>query len=208
MVMGLSIKGTSDQIADVLRFEIESGDLLPGSSLNQVQLADRFNLSRIPIREALRRLEAEGYLTYRPNKGAVIADTPNASELREIIEVREAVETRLMEHAIGNVDEELLARATEAMNAMNRARDEVSLRGSHEHFHSVLFSAANRPLMANVINAWRLRLRFDHQQAFLRRTRAVHKRLLTALRISDVEVVTACVREEYALITKAVAGGQ
>jgi DNA-binding GntR family transcriptional regulator len=42
---------------------------------------------------------------------------------------------------------------------MNRAGDEVSLRGSHERFHSVVFSAANRPLMANVINAWRLRLR-------------------------------------------------
>ncbi len=102
--MTLSIKGTSEQIADALRAEIESGDLPPGSSLNQVQIADRFKLSRIPIREALRHLEAEGYLTYLPNKGAVVARSPNASEMLEIIELREVLEVRLIERAIENAD--------------------------------------------------------------------------------------------------------
>jgi len=202
----LSIKGTSEQIADALRAEIESGSLRPGSALNQVQIADRFKLSRIPIREALRHLEAEGYLTYLPNKGAVVARTPNASEMLEIIELREVLEMRLIERAIENADGDLIARATKAMNLMNRAHDEASLRGSHQRFHTVFFVVAHRPLMAETINAWRFRLQFDRQQAFLRSVRGVHRQLLAAFANSDARAATECVREEYALMRTAVVG--
>jgi DNA-binding GntR family transcriptional regulator len=204
--MTLSIKGTSEQIADALRAEIESGDLPPGSPLNQVQIADRFKLSRIPIREALRHLEAEGYLTYLPNKGAVVARSPNAAEMLEIIELREVLEVRLIQHAIENADANLVARAGKAMNLMNRAHDEASLRGSHERFHTVFFGAADRPLMAETINAWRFRLQFDRQQAFLRSVRGVHRQLLAAFASSDASAATDCVREEYALMRTAIVG--
>ncbi|MGP8101612.1 MAG: GntR family transcriptional regulator [Candidatus Cybelea sp.] len=204
--MTLSIKGTSEQIADALRAEIESGDLTPGSPLNQVQIADRFKLSRIPVREALRHLEAEGYLTYLPNKGAVVARTPNASEMLEIIELREVLEVRLIERAIENADADLVARAAKAMNLMNQARDEASVRGSHERFHTVFFGAAHRPLMAETINAWRFRLQFDRQQAFLRSARRVHRQLLAAFSSSDARGATQSVREEYALMRTAIVG--
>src|ERR1043166_5769504 len=68
----LELKGTADQIADRVRREIEEGQLAPGAALNQVGLAARFGLSRIRVREALRQLAAEGYVTYRPNKGASV----------------------------------------------------------------------------------------------------------------------------------------
>jgi DNA-binding GntR family transcriptional regulator len=204
--MTLSIKGTSEQIADALRAEIESGDLPPGSSLNQVQIADRFKLSRIPIREALRHLEAQGYLTYLPNKGAVVARSPNASEMLEIIELREVLELKLIELAIENAGADLVARASKAMNLMNRAQDEASMRGSHERFHTVFFDVANRPLMGETINAWRFRLQFDRQQAFLRSARGVHRKLLAAFLNSDARGATECVREEYALMRTAIVG--
>ncbi len=204
--MTLSIKGTSEQIADALRAEIESGHLPPGSALNQVQIAGRFRLSRIPIREALRHLEAEGYLTYLPNKGAVVARAPNALEMLEIIELREILEVRLIERAIENADADLVARAAKAMNLMNRAHDEASLRGSHERFHTVFFGVAHRPLMAETINAWRFRLQFDRQRAFLRSVRGVHRQLLAAFANSDARGATESVREEYALMRTAVVG--
>ena len=59
----LPIKGTAEQIADRIRTEIEEGRLAPGAPLSQVDLAARFGLSRIPVREALRHLAAEGYVT-------------------------------------------------------------------------------------------------------------------------------------------------
>ncbi len=160
------------------------------------------------MREALRSLEAEGYLTYRPNKGAVVAGVPPALEMLEIIEFREVLEVRLMEHAMRNADEDVIARAAEAMHEMNRARDEASLRGSHERFHSVFFGAAKRPLMANIVNSWRFRLPFDRQRAFLKSTREVHRQLLAAFGAPDLRAATACVREEYAIVSKAVAGAK
>jgi DNA-binding GntR family transcriptional regulator len=61
--------------------------------------------------------------------------------------------------------------------------------------------------MADLINAWRFRLPLDRQRAFLRLTRPGHSRLLDAFRAADARAATACVREEYALVRKAVAGG-
>lgn len=79
------LKGTADQIADQVRSEIESGALAPGSQLSQVQLAERFGLSRIPIREALRQLQSEGYVIYRPNRGATVSTEPSGEGLAEIV---------------------------------------------------------------------------------------------------------------------------
>src|SRR5437773_2445437 len=95
----LEIKGTAEQIADRIRAEIEAGRLTPGAPLNQVDLAARFGLSRIPVREALRFLAAEGYVTYRPNKGANVVGAVSPDDVEEIVEIRECLEARLMDRA-------------------------------------------------------------------------------------------------------------
>ncbi|HEY4434483.1 MAG TPA: GntR family transcriptional regulator [Candidatus Cybelea sp.] len=194
------IRGTADQIAERVRSDIESGELAPGSPLNQMELAERFGLSRIPIREALRGLEAEGYLVYRPNKGAVVSPRPSGSELREIVEIRECVEERIMRHAVSALSGAVLARAREALRAMNRAAGEAEVRGAHERFHKILFDAASRPRMARVIGEWRFHYHLEKQKAFIRASRGVHARLLDRCAASDVEGVAACVRDEYDII--------
>src|SRR5215813_5106156 len=88
----LAIKGTAEQIADRVRMEIEEGRLPPGAPLNQAELAARFGMSRIPVREALRHLAAEGYVTYRANKGANVVSAVDSDEIEEIIEIRELLE--------------------------------------------------------------------------------------------------------------------
>jgi DNA-binding GntR family transcriptional regulator len=115
-------------------------------------------------------------------------------------------EVRLVELAIESADADLVARAAKAMNLMNRAQDEASMRGAHERFHTVFFDAAQRPLMAETINSWRFRLQFDRQQAFLRDARGVHRQLLAAFSNSDARGATECVREEYALMRTAIVG--
>ena len=79
--------------------EIEEGRLEPGAPLNQVDLAARFGLSRIPVREALRHLAAEGYVTYRANKGANVVSARTPEEVQEIVEIRECLEACLMDRA-------------------------------------------------------------------------------------------------------------
>jgi len=154
----IEIKGTADQIADRVRAEIEDGRLEPGAELNQVDLAARFGLSRIPVREALRQLVAEGYVTYRPNKGAKVAGAVSPDEIQEILEIRECLETRLMDHAVGELTAETLREAAEALDALNRATTAPQVQGAHARFHSILFHPARRPRMSAIINGWRFRL--------------------------------------------------
>ena len=198
----VALKGTADQIADRLRGAIEDGTLAPGDALNQVDLAAEFGLSRIPIREALRRLEAEGYVTYRPNKGASVAQVAAPNDIVEIIDVRECLELQLMEHAVRRISDAVLRDAGAALRALNRARSADELRGAHQRFHGVLFEAAHRPRTASLINEWRFRV--DHhdvdgsqRRAYARNTAGVHKRLLDACARRDLAGVKRCVREEH-----------
>jgi DNA-binding GntR family transcriptional regulator len=202
----LQIKGTAEQIADRIREEIEEGRLAPGASLNQVDLATRFGLSRIPVREALRHLAAEGYVTYLPNKGANVVSAMSAADIEEIIEIRECVEARLMERAVEKLTPEALDEAAEALHALNRAKTARQVDGAHQRFHTVLYRAAERPRMAEIINGWRFRLDVlpdtdgARKRAFALSTRDVHRRLLDACRKRDAEVVGRCVANEYGII--------
>jgi DNA-binding GntR family transcriptional regulator len=202
----LEIKGTAEQIADRVRMEIEEGRLAPGAPLNQADLAARFGMSRIPVREALRHLAAEGYVTYRPNKGASVVAAVTPEETEEILEIRECLETRLMCRVVDRITPEALDEASEALDALNRARTSRDLQGAHQRFHTLLFVAAQRPRMAAIINSWRFRLdvRPDvdgaRKRAFARATRDVHRRLLAACRRGDRAAVARCVAAEYRII--------
>jgi len=202
----LEIKGTAEQIADQVRMEIEEGRLAPGAPLNQAQLAARFGISRIPVREALRHLAAEGYVTYRANKGANVVSALAPVDLEEVLEIRECLESRIMERAAVSLTPEVLAEASEALDALNRARTAAQLQGAHQRFHTILFRAAQRPRMAAIINSWRFQLDAHpdvegaRKRAFARATRDVHRRLLEACRAHDRRAVHRCVTEEYEII--------
>jgi len=204
--IGLEIKGTAEQIADWVRTEIEEGQLAPGASLNQVDLAARFGLSRIPVREALRQLAAEGYVTYRANKGASVVSAMSPDDVHEIVEIRECLEARLMDHAVDQLTAEAIDEAAEALKALNRATTAAQVHGAHQRFHTLLFRAAQRPRMAAIINGWRFRLdiRPDDdgagKRAFAFATRDVHRRLLDACRKQDRKAVGRCVAVEYGIV--------
>jgi DNA-binding GntR family transcriptional regulator len=202
----LEIKGTAEQIADQVRMEIEEGRLAPGAPLHQAELAARFGISRIPVREALRHLAAEGYVTYRANKGANVVSAVEPEQIEEIIEIRECLESRLMERAVEHMTQEVLADASEALDALNRGRTASQLQGAHQRFHTVLFRAARRPRMAAIINSWRFQLDVhpdvdgSRKRDFARATRDVHRRLLEACRAGNRGAVARCVVEEYRII--------
>jgi DNA-binding GntR family transcriptional regulator len=204
----LEIKGTAEQIADRVRMEIEEGRLPAGTPLNQAELAARFGMSRIPVREALRHLAAEGYLTYRANKGASVVRAADSEEIEEIIEIRECLEARIMDRAVHLLVPEVLREASTALDALNRARTPAQLHGAHQRFHAILFRAAERPRMAAIINSWRFRLDPDpdidgaRKRAFARATRDVHRRLLEACRRRDRVAVARCVQTEYEIIRR------
>jgi DNA-binding GntR family transcriptional regulator len=74
---------TPDLIADTLRDGILRGEIAPGAALRQEELAERFGVSRLPVRDALMRLETQGLVHVYPNRGAFVISL-SADELREI----------------------------------------------------------------------------------------------------------------------------
>src|SRR3954470_16750413 len=96
---------TPDLIAETLREEILRGVVAPGQALRQEELADRFGVSRLPVRDALLRLEAQGLVHVYPNRGAFVI-TLSADEVREIYEMRILLEGDLLERAVPKIGED------------------------------------------------------------------------------------------------------
>ena len=89
----MSVKhiAASDEIAELLRDAIISGELKPRERLIEMDLSARYNVSRTPIREAIRNLEAAGLVKLIPYKGAIVADV-DVAEIQSIYEVRATLE--------------------------------------------------------------------------------------------------------------------
>src|ERR1700756_3735183 len=98
----------ADDIALVIEEAIVSGELEPGTVLRQEHLSEQFNVSRTPIREALRRLAALGLVSFVPNRGVRVR-TNSQEELHETFMIRAELEARATEVAAAKVTREKLA---------------------------------------------------------------------------------------------------
>lgn len=97
----------AEQVAKVLRESIADGSLAAGTPLRQDDLAERFGFSRMPVRDALRQLEAEGIVSIHPTKGAHVARM-DATEIREIFAVRALLESEALRLSVPNLAKETL----------------------------------------------------------------------------------------------------
>jgi DNA-binding GntR family transcriptional regulator len=133
------------QASETLRRAIVNGELRAGETLRQEELAARLGVSRIPLREALRQLEGEGFVTSTPHRSVVVA-TVSMEELREISEIRSLLECRLLGLAIPKHTPETIrvaAQAIEEIDADENALDHWA--ASNWMFHSALYAPASRP---------------------------------------------------------------
>ena len=99
---------------EALRERILRGDYPEGAPLRQDAIAVEFGVSRIPVREALRQLEAEGLVTISPHQGATVS-TLSIDEVRELFELRALIESDLLRRAIPQLTESDLKRAAEIL---------------------------------------------------------------------------------------------
>ena len=109
---------TPDEIAKAIREEILRGELEPGMSARQDDIAQRFSVSRVPVREALRSLVAEGLMTCEPQKGFRVARL-EPGEAREILEIRSILEVQALRWAIQHITAEAVAHATVREDAID-----------------------------------------------------------------------------------------
>ena len=141
-------------VADKLRDQIIRGDIPEGAQLRQDAIATQFQVSRIPVREALRQLDAEGLIAIVPNRGAIVpALSPN--DIEELFSIRALLEPEVLKLSIPHLTQEDFREAAavlqEYVNELRRD-DHVSAWGRlNWQFHSILYSRANQPRFMAII---------------------------------------------------------
>lgn len=135
---------TADLIADQLNAEIMRGDIRPGAPLRQEDLATRFGVSRIPVREALRRLERDGLVAVFPNRGAFVIEV-TAQDIREITHMRILVECDLIERAASLHDQSDMEALGEALELAERTAATPDWIRTDRAFHMQLYEPAAVP---------------------------------------------------------------
>jgi DNA-binding GntR family transcriptional regulator len=185
-----------------LREEIISGRLPPGTELQEVALAESLGVSRGPIREALGRLAAEGLVTVRPRRGAVVRAL-SAEEFLEAYQVREALEVMAMRLAVPKLIPENIAELQRLIDEMGALADGEDVQGFFEAngaFHRVFFDVAGNRMLAELYNQLRdqidrHRLRSLELRGNVHRSVAEHRAILRAVEAGDVERAVHLVSE-------------
>jgi DNA-binding GntR family transcriptional regulator len=140
-----------------LRSDIVAGALPPGQPLRQEELAERFGVSRLPVRDALLRLEAEGLVDVDPSRGAFVASL-SAAEAREIHDLRVLLEGDAIARAVPVMTSADLTRVELAHLASVRAGDGPEWSARDREFHLALYEPGNRPRQLALIENLRVTL--------------------------------------------------
>ncbi|WP_102107964.1 GntR family transcriptional regulator [Oceaniglobus roseus] len=132
--------------------EISRGDLLPGARLRETELAERLGISRTPVREAIRQLEADGLVAHVPRQGATIRvlDYTEVMELYEMRAVLEGTAARLAARAASDLELDELAALNEELAATGDLRLAYDL---NRQFHLTLLDAAKNRYLIRSVNA-------------------------------------------------------
>jgi len=178
----------SDRIRNALTDAISSGELAPGTTLDEQQLADRYGASRTPVREALRQLATSGMVEVRPRRGVIVRHV-TADEVMDMFETMaelEAVCVRLATYRITPLERSRLLRIHEASQAAVEHDDVDAYDALNREFHEAIYRAAHNDFLADQAIAVRTRLnafrRMQLRQARrLASSRAEHDAVMQAI---------------------------
>ncbi|MDR6866593.1 DNA-binding GntR family transcriptional regulator [Microbacterium resistens] len=182
----------SVRVARVLRAEILHGDRAPGSRLVERDIAAELEVSRLPVREAIRMLVAEGVVVARPRSWAVVREF-TAQDIQEFSEVREAVETLVFLLAAERHDEAGLAMLRAALDeefAGAEADDEVRAQDAAGEFHVIVARLADNSMLNELLFGLVTRLRWLFgQHDDLLGMAEQHRTLFDAIARRDTELL-------------------
>ncbi len=139
-------KSIPESIRDSLRERILSGEFKEGDALIQDVIAEEYDVSRMPVREALRQLEAYGLVSMPTHKGAVVVGIPT-EEVQELFELRALLESDLLRHAIPRMTDRDIAEAKAILGDLEDSyhhKDMARWGQLNWAFHRRLYEPANR----------------------------------------------------------------
>ena len=192
-------------IATLLREAIFVREIRPGERIVERQLASQWNVSRAPLREAIKQLTTEGLLVVSPHRGASVREV-SKKELTELFAVREMIEVAAVRIAARLGADTDLTRMQELVDAMRAAAsrgDLPTFSGSGLAFHDELVRLSKNETMIQIYDG--VKLRFRRYQFLLaalpdvpQSSTVAHQEILSAIRMRDADAASACVTRHLA----------
>lgn len=187
-----------DAVLASLRSDILTGVLSPGDQIVQESLAERYGVSRVPLREALKTLETEGQVVYHPHRGYFVAEL-SVADLLEVYRLRALLEAEAIRAAVPTLTAEDVAALADLVVDIDLAADSddvIAMTAANRRFHFAIFDAAGMPRLSRLLRQlWEATdaYRALYFQAPENRERVAgeHAAMVAALRARDAEALVA-----------------
>lgn len=188
LTLGAADAPLRDQVRDDVRQRIVTGELQPGQRIVERELAEQLGVSRIPVREAFRMLESEGFVSVLPRRGVVVSHL-SQKDVEELFDVREALEVHAAKRATQLASNAELKRLCRIADRGWRAAESADARKAaecQEKFHDEMIRLAHNDLLAVMVGPlqarmhWLFRQDGDHE-----RLCREHQRLADAIATRD-----------------------
>lgn len=185
------LKTRDGYVADRVRRAILRGEFKPGQKLDQNEIAERLDVSRSPVREALRTLAAEGLVEVYPHRGAVVAEL-SLDEFEEISQIRVVLEGMAARLAAPHMDKKRIAALQTILEALDETGDLDRWVELNREFHNTVYKAAHRPRLLSLTESLRNTMgpyirQYITSADHLETARTGHLRILEACISRDAE---------------------
>jgi len=193
---------TQEFVLEQLRRLIVAGEIAPGRPIRQDAIAQQLGVSRVPLREALKTLEAEGQVVYRPHRGYAVAELALA-DLEEVYRLRELLEAEAVRAACPHYTTEELARLEGLRRDVDRAAEQDDLVGmiaANRRFHFALLEPCGMPRLLRMVRTlWdstdAYRAVYYNAEDNRSRVRREHERIARAAADRDAEHLVSLLDE-------------
>jgi DNA-binding GntR family transcriptional regulator len=180
-----------ERITEVLADRIVTGELAPDVRLGQDRIATEFSASHVPVREAFRRLEAQGLVVSLPRRGVRVAPL-DLKAIKEIAEMRAALEVLALRHAASRISAADIAAAEAAIAAGDAATNVVEWETANRAFHRALTSPCGMPRLIGAIDelqvaSSRFLFLMNRPSGGRPRSNQDHRLILAALEERDID---------------------
>lgn len=194
-------KSLHEELADGLREMIVRGDLTPGTKVPEKDLCSVFNVSRTPLREALKVLAAEGLVVLEPNRGAWVSKI-TVEDLEEVFPVMGALESLSGELACQNITDAEIAEIRSVHDVMRRAYDARDMEGyfaANRQIHELILNAAHNETLTSQYHSLATRVSRARYVAKMteerwERAMAEHEDILQSLSSRDAVALSAVLK--------------
>jgi DNA-binding GntR family transcriptional regulator len=200
----------AEKAYETLHTAIITGALRPGARLPIEELAEHLEMSPMPIREAVRRLDAVGLVENVPHRGARVMGL-SVTDLAEVYEVRLALETRAIRRAAERFDDTWAEQARESLGVLEAMADDTSVATSEAHarFHFALYDAAGSVWLLRMIRpVWQVSERYALEWPQVRRLSersAEHREILAACEARDPDRAASALHDHLAATANSLA---